>query len=241
VSKAIILMYHSIDLPPQNARIPNLYVSPRMFRFQMWYLKAAGFRVVSLHDMLGLVSRGQTTQNLVALTFDDGFVDFYSNAYPVLKQYNYSSIVYVVTDLVGKNNTWDAKNEIVQKPLMDWETIAEISRNNVQIGSHTRSHPQLTKLPPDRLHDEVNGSKKELENRLGKPVDHFCYPYGDNNELVRAEVKQAGYQYAVITQRGHVEKDCDPFALRRVPVKLITNPFSFFYKIHTNSEKRKGK
>ncbi len=239
MSKAIILMYHNIDKPPQDVQTPNLYVSPRMFRFQMRYLKAAGFKVVSLQNMLESVSQGQAGANLAALTFDDGFADFYINAYPVLKHYNYPSIVYVVTGLVGKDNKWDPEKE-VQKPLMDWKTVAEMSRNGVQFGSHSRSHPQLTKLSGDALRDELVGSKKELEDRLGRPIDHFCYPYGDNDERVRAEVRKAGYQYAVITQRGHVEKDYDPFALRRIPIKLITNPFSFFYKIHTNSEKRKG-
>src|SRR5574341_2420285 len=102
--KAIILMYHNIDHPPKGARIPNLYVTPRMFRFQMWYLKIAGFRIVSIQEMLDSVSKGDIKNNLVAITFDYGYLDFYKNAYPVLKHYGYPSTVYVVSGLVGKNN-----------------------------------------------------------------------------------------------------------------------------------------
>ncbi len=142
--KAIILMYHNIDKPPKGARIPNLYVTPRMFRFQMWYLKAAGFRVVSIQDLVAAVEAGDNRHNMAAITFDDGYMDFYNNAYPILKHYGYPSTVYVVSGLVGKDNVWDSKNETLQKPMMDWEHIVEISRNGVQIGSHTRSHPQLT-------------------------------------------------------------------------------------------------
>jgi peptidoglycan/xylan/chitin deacetylase (PgdA/CDA1 family) len=241
MSRAIILMYHNIDNPPEGARIPNLYVTPRMFRFQMWYLKRAGFKVVPLQNLLESVSQGHMDGNLVALTFDDAYRDFYTNAYPVLKQYGYPSTVYVVTGLAAKDNEWDAKNENDRKPLMDWQSISEVSGNGVQIGSHTKSHPRLTTLAGEAIREELIGSKKELEERLNQRIDHFCYPYGDHNDLVKEEVRKAGYRSAVITRRGHVEQGYDPFALRRIPIKLTTNPASFLKRIHTDSEKRKGK
>jgi len=241
MKKAIILMYHSIDRPPNGARIPNLYVTPRMFLFQMWYLKMAGFSVVPLQELQSRVINGNLSTDLVAITFDDGFQDFYTNAYPILNQYGYPSTVYVVTDLVAKNNVWDAKNETIVKPLMDWKTLREISKHGVQIGSHTVSHPQLTLLSDDAVQTELNESKRMIEEQVEQPGDHFCYPYGDHNEQVKTMVKRAGYRSAVTTQRGHVTEGFDPFALRRIPIKLITNPASFLYKIHTTSEKRKGK
>ena len=239
--KAIVLMYHNIDIPPKGARIPNLYVTPRMFRFQMWYLRAAGFKVMSIQDLLAAVAAGDFARNMAAITFDDGYRDFYANAYPVLKHYGYPSTVYVVSGLIGKGNVWDAQNEIAEKPLMDWSSIIEVSRNNVQIGSHTRTHPQLTTLSNEALRDELAGSKTDLESRLDLPIEHFCYPYGDHNDAVREEVKRTGYLSAVTTQRGHVTKNFDPVAVRRIPVKRITNPVSFWYKVHTDSEKRKGR
>jgi peptidoglycan/xylan/chitin deacetylase (PgdA/CDA1 family) len=239
--KAIILMYHNIDYPPKGARIPNLYVTPRMFRFQMWYLKAAGFRVVSIQDLVAAVEEGDIRHNMAAITFDDGYTDFYNNAYPILKHYGYQSTVYVVSGLVGKNNVWDSKSETHQKQMMDWDHIVEVSENKVQIGSHTRSHPELTTLSDAMLDEELTGSKNEIESRVNHPVVHFCYPYGDSNDRIQTAVRKAGYRFAVTTKRGHVEKGNDPISLRRIPIKLITNPFSFLYKIHTKSEKRKGK
>jgi peptidoglycan/xylan/chitin deacetylase (PgdA/CDA1 family) len=241
MSKAIILMYHNIDNPPKGARIPNLYVTPRMFRFQMWYLDTAGFRVLSIQDLVAAVEAGDTHHNMAAITFDDGYMDFYKNAYPVLKHYGYPSTVYVVSKLVGKDNVWDARNENFGKPLMDLEKIIEVSGNGVQIGSHTRTHPELTRISSGGQNEEISASKKDLEELLNHPVDTFCYPGGDHNEQVKEAVKIAGYRNAVTTQRGHVEKGCDPYALRRIPIKLITNPASFLYKLHTDSEKRKGK
>lgn len=239
--KAIILMYHNIDIPPKGARIPNLYVTPRMFRFQMWYLKTAGFRVLSIQDLVAAVEAGDTRHNMAAITFDDGYTDFYHNAYPTLKHYGYPSTVYVVSGLVGKVNEWDSKNETYQKTMMNWKQIVEVSENGVQIGSHTGSHPELTTLSDDMLEEELAGSKKEIEKQVNQPVDHFCYPYGDCNDRIQAAVRKAGYCFAVTTQRGHVEKGSDPIALRRIPIKLIADPFSFLYKVHTNSEKKKGK
>jgi peptidoglycan/xylan/chitin deacetylase (PgdA/CDA1 family) len=239
--RAMILMYHNIDRPPKGARIPNLYVTPRMFRFQMWYLNKAGFRVMSIRDLVAAVEAGDIRRNMVAITFDDGYADFYNNAYLVLKHYGYPSTVYVVSKLVGKDNVWDSRNENIAKPLMDRKTIIEISRNGVQIGSHTRTHPELTRLSSGELNEEISTSKKDLEELLNHPVDMFCYPGGDHNEQVKEAVKKAGYRNAVTTQRGHVEKGYDPYALRRIPIKLITNPASFLYKLHTDAEKRKGK
>jgi len=239
--KAIILMYHNIDIPPEGARIPNLYVTPRMFAFQMWYLKTAGFRVVSIQDLVAAVEAGDARHNMVAITFDDGYADFYHNAYPILKHHGYPSTVYVVSGFAGKYNVWDSGNETHQKPMMDWNQIDEVRENNVQIGSHTRSHPELTTLSDDVLDEELVGSKKDIEKRVNQTVEHFCYPYGDCNDRIQAAVRKAGYRFAVTTQRGHVVKGNDPFALRRIPIKLIANPFSFLYKVHTNSEKRKGK
>lgn len=239
--KAIILMYHNIDKPPKGTRIPNLYVTPRMFTFQMWYLKIAGFKVVTIQDILASVSEGDIKINLAAITFDDGYLDFYEHAYPVLTDYGYPSTVYVVSGLVGKDSVWDSLNENFVKPLMDWKTIKEISRNGVQIGSHAKTHPQLTTLSGNMLKEELIGSKRELEEHLNQTIEHFCYPYGDCNARVREEVGKTGFRYAVTTQRGHVERGYDPHALRRIPIKLRTNPVSFLYKVHTNSEKRKGK
>ncbi len=241
MNKAIILMYHNIDVPPKNARIPNLYVKPGMFRFQMAYLKAAGFKVLCIKDLIAAVDAGPPSQNMAAITFDDGYQDFFHNAYPVLKHYGYPSTVFIVSGLAGKENTWDSRKENFAKPLMDWSRIIEISRNGVEIGSHTKTHPELTQIRPEEQYAEIAESKKELEERLNRTVDTFCYPGGDHNDQVKEMLKQAGYRYAVSTRRGHVEAGFDPYALRRIPIKLITNPFSFLYKIHTNSEKRKGR
>jgi len=238
--KVIVLMYHNIGIPPRGATLRSLYVSPRMFRFQMWYLKAAGFRVVSLREILAFTNGTRDDEKMVALTFDDGFHDFYENAYPVLKCYGYPSTVFLVSDLVGRENVWDSANLGVTKKLLDWDRIKELNDAGVTFGSHTKTHPFLTRLPDREIEDEVRGSKTALEERLGRPVEFFCYPYGDYDEKVLDAVKNAGYAGAITTKRGLIHRGDDAFSMRRSFIRLNTHPLSFLWKLHSRYEDRKG-
>jgi len=240
MARAIVLTYHNIGIPPRGTGMPGLYVTPRMFRFQMWYLKIAGFKVVSLRDILKFV-RGESHSNkLVAITFDDGFQDFYDNAYPVLKMYKYPSAVFLVSDLTGKENIWDYKKIKDRKRLLDWDKILELKNDGVIFGSHSKTHRSLTSLSEKELKDETEGSKKAIEERLKSPVEFFCYPYGDYSEEARSAVKEAGYSAAITTRRGYVLMNDNPFEIRRVSIKLNTHPLSFLYKLHVNYKARDG-
>jgi peptidoglycan/xylan/chitin deacetylase (PgdA/CDA1 family) len=232
VSNAIILTYHNIGKPPKGVETPKLYVTPGMFRFQMWYLKWAGFNVVTIQDMMRLIREGRNDVRLIALTFDDGYRDFYENAYPVLKHYRYPSTVFVMPGLMGEEHAADRERVKVGKPLMDWETLAEISRNNVMIGSHGMTHPSLADISIQEAVRELIDSKREIEKKINKPVDLFCYPYGKFNDRVREEVKNAGYTGSVSTLRGCVKQPFDPYCLNRIPVKLTTNPISFLHRLY---------
>ena len=232
MSNAIILMYHNIGEPPKGVETPNLYVTPRMFKFQMWYLKWAGFSVVTLPDLMQRIQEDNESSRMASITFDDGYQDFYANAYPVLRRYGYSSTVFVTPGLMGRENEWDSERERVKKPLMDWATVAELSKNNVTIGSHTMTHPSLVDIPIQEVARELIDSKREIENNLNLRADFFCYPYGKYNDRVREEVKNAGYAGSVSTLRGSVARPFDPYGLKRVPVKLTTNPVSFIHRLH---------
>lgn len=231
MSNAIILMYHNIGKPPKGVKTPKLYVTPGMFKFQMWFLKLAGFHVVTVQDMIRIVREGRTDR-MVALTFDDGYQDFYENAYPVLKHYGYPSTVFVMPGRVGRQHALGCEQEDAGKPLMEWETLAEISSNNVAIGSHTMTHPSLVDIPIEEAVRELADSKREIEKKINRSVDLFCYPYGKFNDRIREEVKNAGYAASLSTLRGCVKQPFDPFCLNRVPVKLTTNPFSFMHRLY---------
>ena len=242
-------MYHSIGVPPKGAKLRSLYVTPRMFRFQMWYLKRAGFQVVPLKDIVdfsnggeapGESGKSQNKKRLISLTFDDGFLDFFENAFPVLKKYGYPATVFVVSGLAGRENLWDAGALGVRKKLMDWEKIRYLKENGITIGAHTQTHPKLSSLSPDDIKKEVHGSRAGIKERLGVEAEFFCYPYGDFNDAAVREVKKAGFLGAVSVGRGFVCRGDDPFALKRIPVRLNTWPLSFIYKLHSDYEIKKG-
>lgn len=240
MSRATILTYHNIGIPPKGAKMRGLYVAPTMFRFQMWYLKVAGFKVVSLKEIIRFIDGSNEDENLVAITFDDGYQDIYENAYPVVKKYGYPATVFVVSDLIGKENLWDHENLNVRKRLLDWDTILELKGNGVDLGSHTKTHPFLTKLSANELDNEIIGSMEAMEERLKCTVESFCYPYGDYDERAVDSVRKAGYKAALTTRRGFVHKGDNPLELRRVPVNLNTHPLSFINKLHSDYEVKRG-
>ncbi len=238
--RAIVLMYHNIGIPPEDAEMRGLYVTPRMFGFQMWYLKVAGFRVVSLKEIVRFIKGESADKKLVAITFDDGYQDFYDNAYPVLRMYNYPSTVFIVSDMAGKENIWDSERLKVRKRLLDWDRILEMKDNGVVFGSHSKTHPSLVRSSAEELEDETRGSKTVIEERSNCPVEFFCYPYGDYDDRVLDAVGQAGYLAAVTTKRGYVYRDDNPLEIRRISIKLTTHPLSFLYKLHFNSKTQDG-
>ncbi len=234
--KAMILMYHSIENPSGKNALRSLFVTPRMFRFQMWYLKTAGFKVVSLREILDFIRRGGSCERLVALTFDDGFQDFYSNAFPVLKAYGFPSTVFLVSDLIGKENLWEEPD--CRRKLLEWDMIIEMKDRGVSFGSHTKTHPFLSRLSDVQLSREVRESKVMLEERLESGIEFFCYPYGDYDNRVSDAVIRAGYQGAVTTKRGPIYGGDDPFGMRRSFIRRNTHPLLFIYKLHSGYEDR---
>jgi peptidoglycan/xylan/chitin deacetylase (PgdA/CDA1 family) len=237
---AMILMYHNIARPPAEARLKGLYVSPLMFTFQMWYLKVAGFSVVPLTE-IAAAQNDHPGKRTVALTFDDGYEDFYLNAFPVIEKYGYPATVFVVSDLAGKTNIWDEQSLGVRKRLMSWDQIRELSRQRISFGSHTRTHPFLTKIGKERAKEEIVGSKEIIEEQTGHPAETFCYPYGDCNADVREVVREAGYTVAVTTNRGSVRAGDDPLLLRRAFIRHNTHPVHFLCKLYTGYEEKRGR
>jgi peptidoglycan/xylan/chitin deacetylase (PgdA/CDA1 family) len=206
-----ILTYHHVGPRPRGARLKGLYVSPSLFEKQIKELKAAG-RIPASFSGFELE---QATASVIYLTFDDGFLDVYRYALPILRQQNWVGIQFLVSKLIGQSNLWQQRAGDVFEPLMDVPHIKEWLAAGQGIGSHTQTHPHLTRLPPSQAREEISASKKELEDQFGVPVRHFCYPYGDWNESIRDMVIEAGYQTACTTITGINTKGEDVFALKR--------------------------
>jgi peptidoglycan/xylan/chitin deacetylase (PgdA/CDA1 family) len=205
--KIPILMYHYISFSPWKNDIIRIGLStpPYIFDEQLQLLTNNGYTTITLDDMTGVMAgRSMLPPKPVILTFDDGYEDFYLNAFPLLKKYHMKGIVFVITSLVGKPGylTWP---EIIEMAVTD----------NVMIGSHTINHLVLPVLNPDVLADELTTSKQILESHLGYPVEWFAYPYGDYNLKVVDAVRNAGYIGAVNTLPGNMQYESRLYYLTR--------------------------
>jgi peptidoglycan/xylan/chitin deacetylase (PgdA/CDA1 family) len=234
-----ILMYHQIDVPPPSGTpLRGLVVSPGSFARQMWLLKLLGYKGLSMRDLEPYL-KGERQGRVVGITFDDGYQNNLVNALPVLRKHGFTATCYAVSSMIGGTNSWD-KGLVAEKPLMtesDWRAWLSAG---MDIGSHTRTHADLTTLDASSAKDQIAGSKKELEQTMGCEVRHFCYPYGRYTPEHSAFVHQAGYVSATTTRRGFTHTGDDPMQLRRVLVAQATHLLHFALKITTQYEDRRG-
>jgi peptidoglycan/xylan/chitin deacetylase (PgdA/CDA1 family) len=218
-TKIPILTYHSIDTGGSI-----ISTSPETFRKQMKFLKDNDFNVVSLKTLgESFLESVPLPQKTLVLTFDDGFQNFYTTAFPVLNEYKFPATVFLITDYCGKFNDW-AGNLPTLEPskLMDWNEIKELSKNNIEFAAHSRTHPDLTKLNTNKAEQEIVESKLTVEERLGTEVTDFAYPYGKYNLPVK-QLTEKHFRTACSTRLGKVKVGDDFFALKRVDAYYLSN------------------
>lgn len=208
-----ILMYHHVGPRRPGARVKSLFVSPKLFVRQMKDLKAAGFSTPRYEEA---ATGGANPQRHVFLTFDDGFLDVFEYALPVLQAHGFRAILFLVSDLIGKTNEWQQRAGDIVEPLMDEAQVREWIAAGQEIGAHTCTHPRLAQLKTDQAREEITASGKKLEDLFGVRIEHFSYPYGSWNEPVRDLVAEAGYRSACITKGGINVNHGSPFELKRI-------------------------
>jgi peptidoglycan/xylan/chitin deacetylase (PgdA/CDA1 family) len=212
------LMYHKIAKPPARARLKGLYVRPERFARQLAELRHAGF----FSCQPGAARDGHGPKQRVTLTFDDGFRNVWEHALEPLAAHGFHAIQFLVVNFIGRLNQWEIREGEVHEPLMDAAQVRDWLRAGHKIGSHSLSHPYLTRLSMRDAREEIIASKKKLEDTFGVAVEDFCYPYGNWNEIVRALVIEAGYRTACATDFGVNTPAISPFALRRIIVRHPT-------------------
>ncbi|MGZ4111001.1 MAG: polysaccharide deacetylase family protein [Tumebacillaceae bacterium] len=208
-----ILMYHSIAVDPNN----GLMVAPKDFAAEMRHLKQAGYHTISFADLGDFLDGGkQLPEKPVIVTFDDGYKNNYTEAYPVLKQLGLKATIFVISNFVGGKNT------------VSWDEIQEMQDSGVfEIGAHTKDHLDLTTLKTAAMDDEIAGSKKAIEAHIGQPVTAFAYPSGRLNDAVVQETEKAGFDFAVTTRPGVASDQQGLLMLNRVRVPGNESPSAF--------------
>lgn len=192
-------------------------LSPQKFNNIIEYLYSCGMRGVSISDL--------ENKNDIALTFDDGWQNFYTNVFPTLQKYGFSATIFIIAGYVGEESNWDYK----KKKHLSWEEIRSLAKEGIEIASHSINHLDLRGLDDRQLEHEVSDSKNIIEDKLGLPVKYFSYPFGRYNRKIIEAVKSAGYENAFA-----LSGDNDDFALARRAVYLYDTPYSINLKLHKN-------
>ena len=204
-----ILFYHRVSDDDDALAVP-----PRRFREQMEVLAAEGFQVVGLAEAVDLLDSERALPPTIALNFDDGFRDVGENALPILELLGFRATVFVPTGVVDGTASFPWYSD--QPPLMNWEEIVELDRaGTLRFEAHTVTHPNLLLLDDAESRREITQSKLDLEARLERPVEAFCYPAGLFGARERRFVAEAGYRLAVSCEPGVNGLETDLLALRR--------------------------
>ena len=212
-----ILLYHSIAATAAP-RFARFVVRPADFAAQMEHLAAEGYQPITALDFARMRGVSDPTARAVVLTFDDGFSDFEAAVMPVLQAYRFPATLYVPTAYVGRTASWLRDCGEDQRPILSWRALRDVASAGVEVASHSHTHPQLDRLPPSVVRDEVLRSRELLEDNLGSPIRGFAYPFGYWHRHVRSSVAAAGYFYACAVGESAAAVGADILALPRLTV-----------------------
>ena len=224
-----ILMYHEVapHTLGMGAEKLSLLVAPEQFAEQMQYLKDHNFTTITLDDwMAARAGRATLPPHPVILTFDDGRLGVYRNAFPVLRRNDQKAILFLISGEVGR----------VVKGYLDWPMVREMQSSGlITFGSHTVHHVELSLLSPQRALTELSYSKMVIQRNTGHRCDYFCYPYGKYTAWVAKLVGAAGYRAATSEIPGWSRVTDNAYELRRVRIDGRDNMAAFAAKLSAGS------
>jgi peptidoglycan/xylan/chitin deacetylase (PgdA/CDA1 family) len=216
-SDTAILMYHHIQDVPNNANSTekNLSLSPAKFKEEIKYLSDSGYKTAILSELFNDVP-----EKRVILTFDDGYKDLMTNAFPTLKVYGFRGVTFIIVDDVGKPG------------YVTWDDLKLLKNEGWEIGSHSLTHLDLEVSSNDTSQKQIIDSKKILEDELGIKVEFFCYPAGKYNLNTISILKAAGYRGAVTINSGIKNYQDKIFELKRLRIVNTESLASFKSKVY---------
>lgn len=214
-----ILTYHSLD---SSGSV--ISTAPTIFRKQMAWLHQKGFQTLSLAEAARLVRVGQPfRERTCVVTFDDGYETVYRDAFPVLQEFGFTATVFLITGYCGKQNSWPGHvSPVGEQPLLSWAQIEEMSRHRIEFGSHTVTHPDLASVTRGDAEREMRESKQTIQERLGRDVEVFAYPYGTYAPWT-VDLAREHFSGACSTILGKVASGADPALLPRVDMYYFSS------------------
>ena len=204
-----VLYYHSINSTVSN----EVILSPDTLRQQLQYVKDSGYTTITMSQFNDYIKgKGKLPKKSILITFDDGYMDNYANAYPILKELNMTATIFVISSGIDDGY------------YLSSAQIKEMSDYGIDIESHTVNHVHLNTLSYQAQVDELTKSKTKLESITGKPVTAIAYPFGDYTADTKKATKESGYSLGFTTDTGFDNKQSDSFTLKRL---YISSAFTF--------------
>jgi peptidoglycan/xylan/chitin deacetylase (PgdA/CDA1 family) len=196
VSDVLVLCYHALS-PTWSA---SLSVTPDDFERQLRLLVGRGWRGATFSEA---VLRAPWPRTL-AVTFDDAFLSVLELALPIMARLGVPGTVFAPTSFMDRRmplmwdgtDQWAATPDAQELQSMCWDDLQRLIDQGWEVGSHTRTHPRLSRLDDDALRAELEGSRSELERHLSGTCESLAYPYGDVDERVVARARELGYRCA---------------------------------------------
>jgi len=234
--KIPILMYHSISNDGESGVHPyySIGTTPEIFTQQMQSLSENGYRAVDIGTALEMLHSNSTGKNkAVVLTFDDGYMDFFREAVPVLRRFGYTATVYLPTSWIHDR----ISQRFNGKECLTWDKVRELNDAGYVFGSHSATHGMLRNMKRKEIEDEICLSKAVIEDKIGRSVESFSYPYAfpEENRAFRKDLRQllegACYRNGVSTTIGRISGWDDPYFLRRLPVNSFDDADLFRAKL----------
>lgn len=223
-----VLAYHMVH-PQFHFGITR--VNPKQFEKQIRYLFDFDYKTISLSD---LIEENHIDHRNVVITFDDAYESVYQFAFPILKKYNFTGTIFVITNYVGNWNRWDYNLFRCKFSHCTWEQLRDLVSEGWEIGSHTITHRNLRALSDFEVWNEVSVSKDLLQDQIQKEVNVISYPFGKYNDLVIEFVKEAGYIGGCTLGHNFPDSQSFPYAIFRRGVYLWDTLPLFKAKLDNN-------
>lgn len=230
--KLPILKYDHIS-PPSALNTNCNNITPESFEEQLQHLRDNDYYNAKWEDWINAMFKHTPLQGkAIAITFDDGYFDFYQYAWPLLKKYGFIATVFLTTDYVGHTNSWD-KNLFGEIPLMGWQEIIELQKEGILFGSHSATHRSLTSLSPADIVHEAVRSRTTLQQVLGVPVKIFAYPNGHTDSVVAHLAGACGYTLGLTSKPASSTFMDNTMNLPRLEVKGSDSLHDFVNRINS--------
>jgi peptidoglycan/xylan/chitin deacetylase (PgdA/CDA1 family)/glycosyltransferase involved in cell wall biosynthesis len=228
-----VLMYHRVPDAPIATK-HRTFVTRENFEKQLRFLARRGLKSITLQDYLAF-SRGDRAlpefpRKPFILTFDDGYRDNFHNMLPLTRKYGFKGVLFLLGDFSAGGNFWDIGEDVETNRLMTREEKKAFVDNGWEIGAHTLSHPNLTRLSDEDVLHELRESRARIELELQTKVVSFAYPFGAHDDRIKDLVRQTGFEFGIATDAGGITIEDDRFAVFRVNMFPEESMFSLFKK-----------